>query len=285
MANATSRLLTTAITSLLALLLVISPVSAQDQTPTRPDSSALARAAAGGDAAAQYELGKLHLGGRGLQANHPEAVRWLRAAMEQGHPGATFQLGLLHDAGIGVPLDRAEGRRLYELAAERNSIEALTLLSGQSWIEGDHAASIAWLRRAAILGDIRSAFGLASLYEEGVPGVLARDEKAAFTWYLRVAIASGDTAGTANPTVATARTIVGLAFLHGDRTTQDYAAALQWLRLADTPEAHRELGKIYLFGFGVERNVEMARYWFEKAAASGDEAARKLLHEFPPDPP
>lgn len=217
--------------------------------------------------------------------NFAEAVRLLRAATDQGHPAATFQLGLLHDAGVGVPLDRAEGRRLLELAAERGSVEAMKHLSSQAWIEGDLPGSIGWLRRAAARGDTRSAYGLATLYEEGVPGVLAKDLNAAFEWYLRVARAVEDSAGAAQSAVATARTRVGQVYLHGHGTTRDYAAALRWLELADTPEAHRELGRIYLFGLGVKRDLATARHWFEIAAASGDEAARKVLHDFPPDTP
>ena len=41
--------------------------------------------------------------------------------------------------------------------------------------------------------------------------------------------------------------------------------------------AQRMLGKYYEKGVGTERNPELARQWYEKAAAQGDEKAARHL--------
>jgi len=53
----------------------------------------------------------------------------------------------------------------------------------------------------------------------------------------------------------------------------DYAAALhEWQPLAEhgSSEAQYELGRLYAYGIGVERNFKTSRAWYEKAARQGD---------------
>ena len=49
-----------------------------------PDLEALLAAAGGGDAGAQYRLGRMFSNGRGVAQDAAEAARWYRAAAEQG---------------------------------------------------------------------------------------------------------------------------------------------------------------------------------------------------------
>jgi len=53
----------------------------------------------------------------------------------------------------------------------------------------------------------------------------------------------------------------------------DYAAALhEWQPLAaqGSSDAQYELGRMYRYGVGVERNFKTSRAWYEKAARQGD---------------
>jgi len=45
-----------------------------------------------GNASAQYLLGVMYDGGRGVTENHSEAVRWYRKAADQGHAFAQDQI-------------------------------------------------------------------------------------------------------------------------------------------------------------------------------------------------
>lgn len=50
------------------------------------------------------------------------------------------------------------------------------------------------------------------------------------------------------------------------------------------PFAQCSLGKRYLAGDGVPKDLTLARQWFEKAAAQGDPEAKAALAKLPPDP-
>src|SRR5438552_1990792 len=62
---------------------------------------AWSRAAAAGQAEAQYRLGLLYARGHGVLADLPDAVAWYRRAAEQGHLGAQYQLSLIYQKGPG----------------------------------------------------------------------------------------------------------------------------------------------------------------------------------------
>jgi hypothetical protein len=53
----------------------------------------LRKAAAQGDAEAQFYLGNMYFNGTDVPENAAEAVKWWRKAAEQGHPDAIRQLG------------------------------------------------------------------------------------------------------------------------------------------------------------------------------------------------
>jgi len=57
--------------------------------------------------------------GQGVPQDHKEAVRWFRAAAEQGYDLAQLQLGLMYDNGQGVPQDHKEAVHWYRAAAEQ----------------------------------------------------------------------------------------------------------------------------------------------------------------------
>lgn len=75
------------------------------------------KAAAQGDAWAQFYLsGKYHLGS-GVPRDFGEAVKWLRKAAEQGHAGAQDWLGYMYAQGWGVPKDAVQAYARFNIAA------------------------------------------------------------------------------------------------------------------------------------------------------------------------
>lgn len=80
-------------------------------------------AAAKGNKWAQYDLGMLHLKGRGVPQNYVAARQWLEKSAAQGHPAAQCELGILYTYGNGVPQDYATARQWFEKsAAQRNAM-------------------------------------------------------------------------------------------------------------------------------------------------------------------
>ena len=62
----------------------------------------------------------------GVEQSWEEAVRWYRAAAEQGLPRAQCNLAWCYEYGKGVPQDLGESYRLYRKAAEQGDARGLS---------------------------------------------------------------------------------------------------------------------------------------------------------------
>jgi hypothetical protein len=87
----------------------------------------LERAAAQGNAHAQYELGVALRDGQGTAPDHERAITWLRRAAELGDGLAQYALGLMYRTGTGVNADSGKAYMWLILAAVQG-------------IDGAHAA-------------------------------------------------------------------------------------------------------------------------------------------------
>jgi TPR repeat protein len=129
----------------------------------------LFRDAAGhGDAAAEYNLGRLALRGVGAQLDYAGARGWFEKAAAQGNPGAQFDLGQIYEKGLGTPRDPAEAAAWYLKAATQGYSSAQVSLA-QLYAKGegvprDEAAAASWLHQAARQGDADAEFGLALMF-------------------------------------------------------------------------------------------------------------------------
>jgi TPR repeat protein len=71
-----------------------------------------------GNAAAQYELGRMYQGGREVTQDNRKAVEWYRRSAEQGYAPAERSLGAMYRGGYGgLPQDDAEAKVWYGKAA------------------------------------------------------------------------------------------------------------------------------------------------------------------------
>jgi TPR repeat protein len=78
-----------------------------------------------GDALGQTNLGLCYLDGRGVNASTTDAVKWLRKAADQGQEIALLNLALCYDKGLGgLPVDNFKAFSLYEMAMEKDDVEA-----------------------------------------------------------------------------------------------------------------------------------------------------------------
>ena len=72
-----------------------------------------------GDAAAQFNLGNMHLYGEGVPQDYAEAAKWYRKAAEQGDAEAQALLGLMYHNGEGVPQENVQAHKWFNLSASR----------------------------------------------------------------------------------------------------------------------------------------------------------------------
>ena len=79
------------------------------------------KAAAQGNPAAAYRLGKLYLQGELVSKDVPKALEYLTASARQGSPFAQYILGKLYLMGKDVEQDREKAYRWFEMAAEQGN--------------------------------------------------------------------------------------------------------------------------------------------------------------------
>ncbi len=160
-----SRLLVAGV--VLSALLLAGPVTADDAAQTYekglaaynrgdlPGALPLFRQAAeGGSADAQAWLGYI----LDLAEEDTEAVRWYRAAAEQGHAEGLAGLADMYAKGEGVDKDPAEARSLYEKAADAGHDRAARVLvhayeNGGLDVEPDAGKAAYWKSRKAELSN------------------------------------------------------------------------------------------------------------------------------------
>lgn len=175
----------------------------------------LAERAAGGDPAAQFELGMKADLGDGVPADARVAFSWFQKAAKAGSPEAEFNLAVMLDSGRGVTRDLAE--------------------------------AALWYARSAAHGNHRAQFNLGMLYAAG--NGLPRNPDIAAFWFRRAsatipaarrrlaALRSASRAGADTVTAAT------LAAPRGDTVSGLAAVEFVWMAPAQ-PEPARYLVEI-----------------------------------------
>lgn len=107
----------------------------------------------GGDAEAQFKLGVCYHDA----SDFCHAVKWYRAAAEQGHAKAQYDLGLCYDQGWGVEMNATEAARWYRASAEQGDDDAQYNLGVcyflGSGVGKNMAEALKWWHKAAQQGN------------------------------------------------------------------------------------------------------------------------------------
>jgi TPR repeat protein len=101
----------------------------------------LAKRAKGGEAEAQYNLGKAYFDGRGVNQDDTKAITWFLKAAEQNNPDAQYALFRMYAYGYGVEVDHDFAALMLSDAAKNGHAHAQTLM--------DEARAVAASRKAA----------------------------------------------------------------------------------------------------------------------------------------
>jgi hypothetical protein len=81
-------------------------------------------AAEQGDPLGQHALGAMYAMGQGVEQDFIEAMRWYRRSAEQGNPNSQTSIGWMYEKGEGVAPDIEQALKWYELAAEQGDERA-----------------------------------------------------------------------------------------------------------------------------------------------------------------
>jgi TPR repeat protein len=152
-------------------------------------------------------------------------------------------------------------------------------------VEQDYAKAFEQYRMAAERGSARAESKLGYLYQNGL-GV-TKDIDQARIWRQKVADQGNVDAKTAlrqlqiqpNPPDQTASTNPP-----PEAGPQEQSLAEQYRKTADQgdPAAQRNLGVLYESGWGVTKDIEQARLWYQKAANQGDALATMAIKRLQP---
>lgn len=137
-------------------------------------------AAEGGDAEAQWRMGRRCLDGDGVEKDEAAGAEWCRKAAEQGHLAAQCQWGDCLLSGRGVAPDAAAAERWYLAAAEKGHAAGQRSMGKCRMAAGDRTGAVMWLRQAAEGGDAEGQYLLAVCFQKGLG--TAPDPAAAKKW-------------------------------------------------------------------------------------------------------
>ncbi len=119
------------------------------------------KAAAQGDAQAQYYLAWINWFGERGQTNHQQAIHWFQAAATNGVAEAQFKLGVLAEQGIGGPKDAARALVLYnQSASTSNAVVQFKLAFFKGEQQPNRQEADAQLKIAAAQQYLRAAYQL-----------------------------------------------------------------------------------------------------------------------------
>ncbi|NNM70929.1 SEL1-like repeat protein [Enterovirga aerilata] len=182
------------------------PVPASTVPPPKPPiapegtsgiPSSLRQAAAGGDAAALYELASRTMEGRGVARDPRAAVALFEKAGEKNLAIAQYRAGNAYEKGIGVARDVEAARRWYQRAAENGNTRAMhnlaVLMAEGVGGKPDYAGAMTWFQKAADQGVRDSQFNLAVLLARGLG--TQPDLVRSYAWFAIAAAQGDDEAG------------------------------------------------------------------------------------------
>ena len=247
---------------------------------------ALRAAAKGGDAAAQYALGRSYFTGKApLAVNPAQALVWLTRAANQQHADAQYEVGTFYKEGTHVPRDLGLAKKWLAQAAAQSHVKAKVAL--QDIIRNERGAAAGAdkafksseslpVYRAAMKGDVNSQYELGLLF---IRGDAVRKDFTRGVELLQHA---------AEQNHLGAQLQLAEMYLRGMELKQDAAEAFKWyLRAAQHGDAQAQymLGNLYRSGSGVGENHAEARRWYAAAAKQGHAKAQERVEQQPLNAP
>lgn len=182
---------------------------------------------------AMHELGIMLTKGVGTECNYQEAIYWLRKAAEKGYADSMVCLGDIYENAVDFPHDYSLAMNWYEKAAEKGSGEAEWRL-GLMYLEGKGVAKNTEDAMKHFLESINQ-------YSESETSM-----------YKMGNLYSDGSLGKVNPSLA----------------VEWWSKACENV-FAVSEEAAYKLGYAYYDGYGVKRDLEKAKYYFELALNTG----------------
>lgn len=222
---------------------------------------------------ANYSLGVLALEGVSMTRDAEAALKFFGEAAKQGHALSMYQLAGMFLSGRDMKSDPSKSAQFLKLAVDRGLPQASTTLA-EMYRDGlgvpqDYELAFHYFEDAVEKGDVNAKAGLATLYNSG--NGTEQDFDKAF----RLNQEAVEEAG-----ISLAYHNLGTHYFLGKGAEQSFQKAIECFQHAAEQgfaPASFNLGNLYLQGRGCNKDLETARYYYERAAAEIPDA--KVLIE------
>lgn len=218
-------------------------------------------------------LGRALMGGEGGEPNDPvRALEHFRRAAEQGDAAAASSLGFWFSVGVpGIKASRAESFRWRERAARLGSVSDALGLAGEyrSGADQNPARRLEFLELASRWDDGEGAYELARVLARGGAGIERKPTEAR-------ALARR----SAEAAFPRGMALFGQLCLEGTGGNRDLAEAVRWTKAAaelGVAAAQRTWANLLFEGKGVPRDEAASVEWLRRAAARFDPEAMAQL--------
>jgi hypothetical protein len=261
----------------LAVLISLAVSAAAGDSTT----GSLQKQAEAGDAAAQFQLGRLYFRGEGVAKDEKAALAWIEKSAAQGNTDAITSMGYFYSKGAGVPKDEKKAVEWFRRGAEAGSATCklnlgLLLRQGET-IQLSNDESLRLMHEAAMSGSAEANSYLGRLYFMG-DRLLKPDYAKARPYALKAAEA-GD---------SESQNIMGLLCRDGvasDAGGKDIAEAERWFRRAaeqDNVKAMANLAHLMGVASLQSANRVEALKWLLIAKDRNEPTATKTYDEIAP---
>lgn len=225
-----------------------------------------------GYAEAQVLVGDCLATGRGvLFEDAKEAMKWYRAAADQGFAEAQHRLFACYRDGIGCERNRTNAAKWCRKAAEAGLDKAMLdmglLYLGGIGVEANAKSAFKWFQKGAERGNLSAIYMVGRCYQAGIGVEQDGDEAAKWQNKALESWRQCADAGDVNAMIFLAKV--------AEKEDCDKEAAAKWYRKAaekGNAAAQFKLALCYCQGDGVEEDTEAAAQWMLKAAEQGADA-------------
>ena len=226
-----------------------------------------------------YNWGVAYYNGHGVEKDISSALEWFEEADKVGSGSASRALGLCYLYGNGVEKNLELAAKYMTRGAEADNAEAQynlgMMYSHGEGVEKNPTEALKWFEKSAKHFYERGRIAAANMYFRGKD--IPRSFKKAWSLLYRYTYSNSD---IGEGHYYDAQCLLGMMYLHGYGTSQDYEKAEACLKLAadhGDSEAQFWLGMMYYSGKGVPQDYNAALSWFQKSKENGFEQAVELM--------
>lgn len=219
-------------------------------------------AAINGHLNAEYQLGLYYEQDIDSEENHRLALYHFEKAANMNHPQALFSVGYFYMKGIGITIDTVKGFNYFNKAGELGHAAALTNIGTcyqfGNGVEINESKAVKYFELSELKCDPYGTYNLAVCYEEGISGIDINMNKA-INLYIKAA-----KLGHINANLE-----IGMHYFNGTCgfLPSDVIAFKHFKFAADNDNENGlyRVGFCYMIGRGINKNINLAIEYFEKA--------------------